>query len=115
MKISVALIASGLARFETYLSKPIYAAQVAIYQAYLELHDYPAIFTAINVDTMEIYTELVPFDGGIVPVRPSVMLVRIVSGSPPYSQSPSRRLGKPFAPPVSQTGNTSAKRAGTRT
>jgi hypothetical protein len=47
---------SGLA-----VSKPVYAAQVAIYQAYLELHEQPAIFTAVNADTMEIYTELVPF------------------------------------------------------
>ena len=44
------------------VSKPVYAAQVATYQAYLELHEHPAIFTAINADTMEIYTELVPFD-----------------------------------------------------
>ena len=47
------------------ISKPIYAAQVAIYQAYLELHEHPAIFTALNADTMEIYTELVPFDAAL--------------------------------------------------
>lgn len=51
---------SGLA-----VSKPVYAAQVAIYQAYLELHEEPAIFTAVNADTMEIYTELVPFDAAL--------------------------------------------------
>lgn len=51
---------SGLA-----VSKPVYAAQVAIYQAYLELHEQPAIFTAVNADTMEIYTELVPFDAAL--------------------------------------------------
>lgn len=44
------------------ISKPIYAAQVAVYQAYLQLHEHPAVFTALNADTMEIYTELVPFD-----------------------------------------------------
>ena len=44
------------------IAKPIYAAQVALYQAYLELHEYPALFTAVNADTMEIYAELVPFD-----------------------------------------------------
>ena len=44
------------------VAKPVYAAQVAIYQTYLELHEHPAIFTALNADTMEIYTELVPFD-----------------------------------------------------
>jgi hypothetical protein len=42
------------------VAKPVYAAQVAIYQAYLELHEHPAIFTAINADTMEIYTEPCP-------------------------------------------------------
>ena len=47
------------------ISKPVYAAQVAIYQAYLELHEHPAIFTALNADTMEIYTELVPFDAAL--------------------------------------------------
>ena len=47
------------------VAKPVYAAQVALYQAYLELHENPAIFTAVNADTMEIYTELVPFDGAL--------------------------------------------------
>ena len=47
------------------ISKPVYAAQVAIYQAYLELHENPAIFTAINADTMDIYAELVPFDAAL--------------------------------------------------
>jgi len=47
------------------VAKPVYAAQVAIYQAYLELHEHPAIFTALNADTMEIYTEAVPFDAAL--------------------------------------------------
>ena len=47
------------------VAKPVYAAQVAIYQAYLELHEHPALFTAVNADTMEIYAELVPFDAGL--------------------------------------------------
>jgi len=47
------------------VAKPIYAAQVALYQAYLELHEHPALFTAVNADTMDIYTELVPFDAGL--------------------------------------------------
>ncbi|MBI5923835.1 MAG: hypothetical protein HY847_19580 [Betaproteobacteria bacterium] len=47
------------------VSKPVYAAQVALYQAYLDLHEHPAIFTAVNADTMDIYTELVPFDGAL--------------------------------------------------
>lgn len=41
---------------------PKYAAQVAVYQAYMQLAENPAIFTALNADTMEIHVELVPFD-----------------------------------------------------
>lgn len=44
---------------------PIYAAQIAVYQSYLGLHEQPTLFTAINADTMDIYTELVPFDGAL--------------------------------------------------
>jgi hypothetical protein len=47
------------------VAKPVYAAQVALYQAYLELHEHPAFFTAVNADTMEIYAELVPFDAAL--------------------------------------------------
>jgi len=43
-------------------AKPIYAAQIALYQAYLGLTDTPAMFTAINKDNCEIWHELVPFD-----------------------------------------------------
>ncbi|MBB4267711.1 hypothetical protein [Roseospira visakhapatnamensis] len=42
-------------------SKPIYAAQMAIYQAYMDLPN-PALFTALNRDTWELYAELVPAD-----------------------------------------------------
>ena len=61
-------------------SKPIYAAQVAIYQAYLELHEHPAIFTALNADTMEIYTELVPFDAALAQ-RMSDRAVKVISAT----------------------------------
>lgn len=49
------------------LSKPIYAAQIAVYQAYMEetipgISQNPALFTAINKDTAELYHELIPFD-----------------------------------------------------
>ena len=49
------------------VSKPIYAAQIAIYQAYMEnsiegISKNPALFTAINKDTAEIYFDLIPFD-----------------------------------------------------
>ena len=47
------------------VAKPVYAAQVALYQAYLQLHEHPALFTAVNADSMEIYAELVPFDAGL--------------------------------------------------
>ena len=43
------------------VSKPIYAGQIAIYQAYLDLPA-PALFTALNKDTCELHHELVPFD-----------------------------------------------------
>lgn len=43
-------------------SYPKYAAQVATYQAYMQLAEHPAFFTALNADTMEIHLELMPFD-----------------------------------------------------
>jgi hypothetical protein len=46
------------------VSKPVYAAQIALYQAYLDLPN-PALFTALNRDTQEIYAELVPFDAAL--------------------------------------------------
>ncbi|ALN83037.1 hypothetical protein [Lysobacter antibioticus] len=46
-------------------SRPVYAAQVALYQAYLGLHEHPALFTAVCADDMSIYTERVLFDRGL--------------------------------------------------
>lgn len=46
------------------LSKPVYAAQVALYQAYMDLLA-PALFTALNRDTWELHAELVPFDAAL--------------------------------------------------
>lgn len=51
-------------------SKPVYAAQIAIYQAYMEgsipgISCNPALFTAINKDTAELYHELVPFNAAL--------------------------------------------------
>jgi hypothetical protein len=43
------------------LAKPLYAAQIALYQAYLDLPN-PALFTALNRDTFELHCELVQFD-----------------------------------------------------
>lgn len=41
---------------------PKYAVQIAVYQAYMQLAENPAVFTALNADTMEIHVELVRFD-----------------------------------------------------
>lgn len=46
-------------------AKPVYAAQIALYQAYLGLTEGPALFTAINKDTCEIWHEQVPFDAAL--------------------------------------------------
>lgn len=51
-------------------SKPVYAAQIALYQAYMEgtvpgISAAPAVFTAINKDTAELHHELVPFDADL--------------------------------------------------
>ena len=46
-------------------AKPVYYAQVQIYQAYMELHENPALFTAMNADTRELWCEMVPFDSAV--------------------------------------------------
>ena len=62
------------------LSKPVYAAQVAIYQAYLELHEHPAIFFSHDTATTEIYTELVPFDAALAQ-RMSDRAVKVITAT----------------------------------
>ena len=52
------------------VAKPVYAAQIAVYQAYMEpsvpgISGAPALFTAINKDTAELHHELVPFDADL--------------------------------------------------
>lgn len=61
-------------------SKPVYAAQIALYQTYLELHEQPALFTAVNADTMEIYAELIPFDAALAQ-RMSDRAARVISAT----------------------------------
>ncbi|MDN2578918.1 hypothetical protein [Aquibium sp. ELW1220] len=66
-------------------SKPIYAAQIALYQAYMDasvpgLASNPALFTAINKDTAELHHELVPFDAELAQ-RMSDRAVRILSAT----------------------------------
>jgi hypothetical protein len=61
------------------LAKPIYAAQIALYQAYLDLPN-RALFTALNRDTWELHCELVPFDAALAQ-RASDRAVLIVQAS----------------------------------
>jgi hypothetical protein len=62
-----------------YISKPYYAKQFAINQAYLELQT-PGIFTALNKDTSELYHELVPFDRALAQ-EASDNMVRVVEAN----------------------------------
>ncbi|MGE4043565.1 MAG: hypothetical protein AB7F35_01835 [Acetobacteraceae bacterium] len=67
------------------LAKPVYAAQIAVYQAYMDaavpgVADSPALFTAINKDTADLYHELVPFDAALAQ-RMSDRAVRILQAS----------------------------------
>ena len=71
---------NDLAKKGLAASKPVYAAQVAIYQTYLGLHEHPAIFTAVNADSMEIYTELVPFDPALAQ-KMSDRAVRVIQAT----------------------------------
>ena len=52
------------------VAKPVYAVQIALYQAYMEesvsgLSKNPALLTAVNKDTAELYHEWVPFDASL--------------------------------------------------
>ena len=67
------------------ISKPVYAAQIATYQAYMEasvpgISQNPALFTAINKDTAELHHELVAFDGGLAQ-RMSDKAVRVIQAT----------------------------------
>jgi len=67
------------------VSKPVYAAQIAIYQAYMEpvvpgISAAPALFTAINKDTAELYHELVPLNAALAQ-RMSDRAVRILQAT----------------------------------
>jgi hypothetical protein len=66
-------------------AKPVYAAQIAVYQAYMDasvpdIAEHPALFTAINKDTAELYHELVPFDAALAQ-RMSDRAVRILQAT----------------------------------
>lgn len=67
------------------VAKPVYAAQVALYQAYMDasvpgVAANPALFTAINKDTAELHHELVPFDAALAQ-RMSDRAVRILQAT----------------------------------
>ena len=69
------------------VSKPVYAAQIAIYQAYMEpsvpgISTAPALFTAINKDTAELHHEQVAFDADLAQ-RMSDRAVRILESVTP--------------------------------
>lgn len=67
------------------VAKPIYAAQIAVYQAYMDasvpgVADNPTLFTAINKDTAELHHELVPFNAELAQ-RLSDRAVRILAAT----------------------------------
>ena len=67
------------------VAKPVYAAQMAIYQAYIEstvegISRNPALFIAINKDTQELWFELVPFDAALAQ-RASDRAVKIITAT----------------------------------
>ncbi|MBK7024013.1 MAG: hypothetical protein IPH41_11075 [Sulfuritalea sp.] len=73
-------------------TKPVYAAQLATYQAYMAysipgISDHPALFTAINKDTQELWFELVPFDRGLAQ-RMSDRAVRVLRATEAGEQLP---------------------------
>ena len=61
-------------------ANPTYATQLALYQAYMELTDNPALFTVVNKNTSEIYYELVDFDRDLAQ-RASDKAVNILTAS----------------------------------
>ena len=67
------------------VSKPVYSAQIALYQAYMDaaipgLGSNPALFTAINKDTAELHHELVPFNAELAQ-RMSDRAVRVLAAT----------------------------------
>src|SRR4051794_25162481 len=61
------------------IARPVYAAQIALYQAYLDLPN-PALFTPLNRDTFELHCELVSFDAALAQTA-SDRAVAIVTAS----------------------------------
>ncbi len=77
--------------------RPIYAVQIALYQAFMEksvpgVRRNPAFLTAINKDTCELYHERVPFEAGLVQAASDKtrMILRALAKEwlPPFSHDP---------------------------
>ena len=51
----------ALTREKVKKKYPVYYGQMQVYMSYLKLTDNPALFSAVNMNTMEIYWESVPF------------------------------------------------------
>lgn len=62
------------------LAQPVYAAQVALYQAYMGLTEHPAFFTTVNKHTSELWHEAAPSDAGLAQAV-SDKAVRILQAS----------------------------------
>lgn len=62
------------------VAAPYYAAQIAMYQAYLDLTENPAVFVCRNRDNQELYVELVQFDCALAQ-RMSDRAVRIIQAT----------------------------------
>lgn len=76
---------SACAKSGVTVSKPVYAAQLAVYQAYMEastpgISAQPALFTAINKDTQQLWFECVPFDAALAQ-RMSDRAVRLITAT----------------------------------
>jgi hypothetical protein len=74
------------------IAKPVYAAQIALYQAYMEaslpgIASNPALFTAINKDTAELHHEPVPFEGALAQAM-SDRAVRILQATAAHELLP---------------------------
>ena len=51
----------------------VYAAQIALYQAYMNLTEHPCLFTVLNKNTSQIYYELVPFNKSLAQEMSSIV------------------------------------------
>jgi hypothetical protein len=73
------------ARSGVAATRPIYAAQVATYQAYMEsavegISRNPALFVAVNKDNQELLLELLPFDAALAQ-RMSDRAIKVITAT----------------------------------